>query len=63
MREELVKLEKSAIVDLHRLLDAREQARIDAELLNKSIELLVSQAQKRKENEIARRRKAASSGK
>ncbi|RKP22994.1 hypothetical protein SYNPS1DRAFT_31316 [Syncephalis pseudoplumigaleata] len=62
MREELVRLEKAAMVELHRLLDAREQARIDAELLNKSIELLVSQAQKRKEHEIARRRKAAASG-
>ncbi|RKP24274.1 hypothetical protein SYNPS1DRAFT_29957 [Syncephalis pseudoplumigaleata] len=62
MREELVRLEKAAMVELHRLLDAREQARIDAELLNKSIELRVSKAQKRKEHEIARRRKAAASG-
>ncbi|KAI9593331.1 hypothetical protein BDF19DRAFT_448333 [Syncephalis fuscata] len=62
IREELSKLEKSAVLELHRILDAREQALIDAELLNKSIEVLVNQAQKRKENETARRRKAASSG-
>ncbi|RKP05882.1 hypothetical protein THASP1DRAFT_32291, partial [Thamnocephalis sphaerospora] len=62
MRDELAALERGAVGELHRCLDRREQANIDSERHHKAIEMLASQAQKRKESEIARQRKAAASG-